>query len=326
MYTNQDVFVEECCYDLDHVFAVCDAMETCFDEYFEKFIETSGGNILSQTDFDALKKKFKVCDTKPGKANHKSTFITLLLEAYENFEKDRQKYKDIFDEETLDEWEDDPATFKSKVLRDQCPIIHATIYNKRAKELDKYRYEFSIADANDLLTVVYNLCVFGNEYISDYYDEETYDENMYPEDLGLGEIDTEDYTVYGVIGGGIKSHMLYKVHPSVFPNRSRSAIWALWYLTGKEKFGCKMDSEFIMIDINKNTIQQNYFYPYELFGFYAFRIYLLLKEKAEELGVYINPEYRYVAVDSFLKFVTDEHEEEIAFFKSQIRDGGFGYA
>lgn len=212
------------------------------------------------------------------------------------------------------------------MLKNECPIIHSTIHNKRAKELDKYRYEFNISDPNDLLNVVSNLYNFAEEYYHETYDLETYDQINNYEELGYGILDTDDYTVYGVIGGGIKTHMLYKVYPAVFPNRSRDAIWALWYLTDKNTFGCKQDSEFLMIDINKFITQQNYFYPYELFAFYAHQIFQMLKEKADQNDVYLDPEYRYVFVDSFLGFVAKKHDEEISFLKQQIRDGGFGYA
>lgn len=327
MYSHQDGFVEECCYDTHHLMKVREEIEKNFNTYFDKFIETDGGSLLSGAEFEELKKRFKVYDTKSGKENHKSNFKTLLVEAYEDFEKDRQKYIDIFDEESLEEAEDDPAAFKSKTLKNDCPIIHSTLFNKRAKDLDKYRYEFSIAAPDNLLSVVSNLSRFAKEYMEEFYNEENYDEPIYYyDDLELGDIDTEDYTAYGVIGGGIKSHMLYKVQPSAFPNRSRNALWALWYLSGKKTFGCEMDSEFLMIDVDKSITQQNYFYPYELFSYYAFHIYALLKEKAEELGVYIDPGYRYVAVDRFLDFIAKEHDDEISFLKSQIKDGGFGYA
>lgn len=99
----------------------------------------------------------------------------------------------------------------------------------------------------------------------------------------------------------------------------------MWYLTNKSKFECKQDSEFLMIDIEKSITQQNYFYPYELFSFYAFQIYLLLKQKAIENEVYTNPEYRYVIVDAFLSFVASQHDDEISLLKSNIKDGGYGY-
>ena len=119
--------------------------------------------------------------------------------------------------------------------------------------------------------------------------------------------------------------MLYKVHPSVFSNRSRNALWALWFLTDKEKFGCVKDSEFLMIDIDKVITQQNYFYPYELFSYYAFKISILLEEKAKGIGTYIDPNYRYVIVDAFLSFVSNHHSEEIDLLKRNIKDGGHGY-
>ena len=140
-------------------------------------------------------------------------------------------------------------------------------------------------------------------------------------------LDTDDYTAFGVIGGGIKTMMLYKVNPMVFPSRSRNAIWSLWYLTNKKHFGCKMDSEFLMIDTEKVVTQQSYFYPYELFAFYAYEIYKMLRDKATEMNVYIDPEYRYVLVDAFFNYIAHEHDSEINLLVSQIRnDGGYSYA
>ncbi len=52
----------------------------------------------------------------------------------------------------------------------------------------------------------------------------------------------------------------------------------------------------------------------------------MLKEKADLNDVYLDTEYRYVFVDSFLGYVAQKHDEEISFLKQQIRDGGFGYA
>lgn len=70
----------------------------------------------------------------------------------------------------------------------------------------------------------------------------------------------------------------------------------------------------------------NYFYPYELFAYYAHQIFQMLKEKADLNDVYLDPEYRYVFVDSFLGYVAQKHDEEISVLKQRIRDGGFGYA
>ena len=52
----------------------------------------------------------------------------------------------------------------------------------------------------------------------------------------------------------------------------------------------------------------------------------MLRDKALEYNVKIDPDYRYVIVDAFLEYVSLEHNDEISILKSQIRDGGLGYA
>lgn len=327
MYTRMDNSgVEDVCYEQEHVERVLAAIKKNFDDHFMRFLDSAGGKGFSLEDIQSLQKKFGIEIQKKKKhSDLTGNYKTIIREAIDSFEKDRKDYQKIFRQNWLEDLDEDADVFKSKNLRNECPIIRKTLANKRAKELDKYRVSFSQADADWLLKVVYNLCVFGDEYQAGYVSD-TYEEAQTYQDLNMSLLDTDDYTAYGVIGGGIKTHMLYKVHPAIFPNRSRSAIWALWYLTNKETFGCKTDSEFLMIDLSKNIMQQNYFYPYQLFAFYAFEIYKMLRDKATEYNVYIDTDYRYVIVDAFLEFIAMEHDDEIAFLKSQIRDGGMGYA
>lgn len=328
MYTHQkERNIEVKCYDLEHVEQVLESIQNNFSKYYDEFIKSEAGNAVTADDVKKIAGNLGIKNVKiSDKINQKEKFINIIKDSIGSFERDREKYLAIFDEESLEEYEDDPQYFKSTVLKNECPIIHSTIHNKRAKELDKYRYEFNVSDPNELLRVVSNLHNFAEEYYQEIYDQESYDQINNYKDLRYGILDTDDYTVYGVIGGGIKTHMLYKLYPAVFPNRSRDAIWALWYLTDKNTFGCKQDSEFLMIDINKFITQQNYFYPYELFAYYAHQIFQMLKEKADSIDVYLDPEYRYVFVDSFLGYVAQKHDEEISFLKQQIRDGGVGYA
>lgn len=319
--------VEDKCFDFGHVEQVLTTIRKIFDVYYDDFIKSEAGKAVTTDDIQKIADKFGVKNVKiSSQLNYKEKFINIIKESIDTFEQDREKYLAIFDEKALEEYEDDPHYFKSTVLKNECPIIHSTIYNTAAKELDKYRIKFRISDPNDLLRVVSNLQEFAEKYYHNVYDEESYDTMDNYKDLGYGILDTEDYSVFGVIGGGIKTHMLYKVYPAVFPNRSRNAIWALWYLTEKKTFGCEEDSEFLMLDIENSITQQNYFYPYELFAFYAHQIFQMLKEKADSVNVYLDPNYRYVIVDAFLGFVVQRHDEEISFLRKQIREGGVGDA
>jgi len=327
MYRHQEErSVEAVCYDHKHIEKVLDIIKTKFPEYFNDFIMLEAGYGVSEQDVQKIAEKLGVQKvTSKKNVDITKKFKNIIIEASENFEKDREKYIAIFDQEALEEYEDDPQYFKSTVLKKECPIIHHTLFST-AKELDKYKRDFNISDSNELLTVVSNLFNFAEDYYDNFYKEKAYDKIDCHEGLEISDLDTDDYTVYGVIGGGIKSHMLYKVYPAVFPNRSRDAIWALWYLTDKKTFDCKQDSEFLMIDVDKCITQQNYFYPYELFTFYAHQIYQMLKQKSDENNVYLDSENRYIIVDAFLTFVAAQHEDEISFLKQQIKDGGFGYA
>ena len=52
----------------------------------------------------------------------------------------------------------------------------------------------------------------------------------------------------------------------------------------------------------------------------------MLRDKGTEYGVSIDSDYRYVIVDAFFDYIAAEHEDEISVLKSQIRDGGMGFA
>ncbi len=320
--------VEPKCYESDHISKVVSRIKDNFPVYFEKFLETEGGVGITSKDFAKLQAHFGVKSSKDAsKKDISEKYKRIIVDSYDEFEKDRQAYLDIFDMESLEEYEEDSYTFKSDVLKTKCPIIRKTLNSKNAKELDKYRFEFGIADADYLLQVVTKLCETANDYVDIFYDSEGYDEISDYKDLQMEAFDSDECTAYGVIGGGIKTLMLHKVNPEIFSSRSRNAIWALWYLTGKETFGLSTDSEFLMIDIKKTITQQNYFYPYELFHYYAYVIYRLLSEKAKELDAYIDPSYRYVVVDRFFDFVAEEHADEISTLQAQIRDNvGDAYA
>lgn len=312
MYTKEhNKMVEDKCYTVIHMQKILDKITGNFDAYFDKFLK-SRQSYIDDEKIDKLRDRFMV-DSKGKQLVFDATraMDELFQQAIKDFEKDRQGYLSLFDEEALEEYEDDPQQFKKRALKIETTIIRKTLQNKHAKELDKFRSAFSRAEATNLLNVVTRLAKFSQYYVKKIYNADTFEQTICYKDLKLSILDTDDYTAHGVIGGGIKSTMLYKNYPEVFPCRSRMALWALWFLVDKEKFGCAMDSEFLMIDTIKNFVQQNYFYPYELFAFYALRIYLLIQAKAEELRVKLNKAYRFVYVETFLNFVATQHIEVI---------------
>lgn len=324
MFTkDHDRMVEEKCYTLKHMEKVFKKIADNFPIYFDKYLKSQESNIPEDS-IDKLRDKFMV--DSYGKQlvfDEKRAFQELTQEAIIDFEKDIEGYQDLFDKDALEEYKDDPQEFKSRALKIETTIIRRTIQNKYAKELDKFRAAFNRANANELLNVVTRLADFSKNYATNIYDRNTFEQILNYRDFGFSVLDTEEYTAHGVIGGGIKSTMLYKNYPEIFPCRSRMSLWALWYLVDKDTFGCSMDSEFLMIDIDKNFTQQNYFYPYELFAFYALQIYLLIKKQADRLHVSLNVSYRFVYVEAFLNFVANQHISAINELSTRYQEDAY---
>jgi hypothetical protein len=250
--------------------------------------------------------------------------LSRLVEAeIATFEKDREKYKAILDPEFLEEAGDDPPSFKNTTLKNKCPIILQTLQNTPAKELDKYRRAFKAADAAELYATTKNIMHFTRDHYANKFDPKTHEMIDKLDGLGLSELSDEKYTAFGVIGGGIRSHFMYKLYPDAYPYRGREAVWAFWYLTKKKTFGCKQDSEFLMINKKESTTQQNYYYPYDLFAFYALQVFKLMKDEAAKNSYALPLDYRYVAVEAFLSFVARSNQTEIDTLKAQIKDEEF---
>ena len=173
MYTKMDNSgVEDICYDEAHISRVVEALKASFPQYFLKYIESHAGKNITESEVAKLREKFGAGAIKSKETiNINSIYKEIIAETINDFEKGRHDYEKIFDEEILEDFDEDAYTFKLKVLKNECPIIRKTIANKRAKELDKYRAAFSMADPEDLLAVVTNLCKFSNDCVREYKED-----------------------------------------------------------------------------------------------------------------------------------------------------------
>jgi hypothetical protein len=225
-----------------------------------------------------------------------------------DFEKDHSGYKDIFAFAALEEYEYDPPSFKN-VLAAKCPIIHNALYSQ-ADFMQDYKAAFYAAQGSRLLEVTTNIVRFAHDYARDSGRNRSLAVQS-PTDLNLSELDGERFTAYGVIGGGIRSHFLYQLFPAIFPNRSRSAIWALYFLVGRKNYDFNDESEFLMVERNGSGTQQNYYYPYDLFCYYAQHLSPILEEVCHDAGYSIDGSRRYVYLNTLLDFVAQEHESDI---------------
>jgi hypothetical protein len=213
------------------------------------------------------------------------------------------------DLETLDEFEVDPNSFKPET-RKNCPIIRRCLMSQD-DIMKSYKISFSTVDAKDLLYTVYNIANFGEQYVDDF-DHKQHEANKSYKDLGLEDLSEADYGCLGVVGYGIQSALLYGLYPYAFAHRSQNAVWALYFLSGKKDFGLGDDgSEFLMVRPAYGTCEQNFFYPPELFGYYALQVYHMLKKADPSFKKLFKDEYRYIYLDVFFDHVANTHRDDI---------------
>jgi uncharacterized protein YukE len=226
-------------------------------------------------------------------------------------------YVEILDDSFLKEYEDDAKAFKN-ALRSKCPIIRRSL-NSPQEEMKRYKKAFNLANARDLLSTTNNIASFGRQYVTGFA-ETSHEGALSVKDLALTDLLDEEYGVEGAIGGGIRSQFLFALYPNAFPYGSRPAVWALYFLSGKDNFGFEDGSEFLMINTEKSSTQQNYFYPYDLFAFYSLNVYRLVKDGCAVAKITLRPDRRYVYLDAFYNYVHDRHQEEVNLLKGDPED------
>ena len=233
----------------------------------------------------------------------------LFNSAIQQHEKEKVRYQEYLDLETLEEYDVDPNAFK-KDTRTKCPIIHRCLMSQD-EVMQEYKKSFNSVVGRDLYVTIYNIAVFGHNYV-DSFKPKRHESAKTFEDLRLEDLSDEDYTCLGVVGFGIQSSLLYGLYPHAFAHRSQNSVWALYFLSERKDFGLgEAGSEFLMVRPQYGTCEQNYNYPPELFSYYALQIYLMLKSADPSYSKLFNDEYRYIYLDVFFDHVANKHREDI---------------
>lgn len=130
MYTGMDNSgVEDICYEQEHVERVLEVIKKNFDDYFLRFLDSTGGKGVSLEDIQNLQKKLGIgVDQKKKNADLSENYKTIIREAIDDFEKDRSDYKEIFRQKWLKDLDEDADVFKSKTLKNECPIIRKILW------------------------------------------------------------------------------------------------------------------------------------------------------------------------------------------------------
>jgi hypothetical protein len=267
-----------------------------------------------------LNTSFKV---QPLAANVRERLTEIFEKRLLQYQKEEKKYKVFFSEESMHEFEDedDPKGFKS-ALSTKVPVILKARNSKRELMRD-WQERFARSRASDVYSIFFNLVDFMNDYVAEndpiVFGNINDVESLKPLFI-LNEDD--DYNVPGVIGMGIKSSVLFYLNAKYFLGENKNTLYGFYFLSNCENFNLiSKTNEFVMINDVKdnskrgnkrnNIIDQNYWYPYDLFTLYGLRTYRKLKELCAKYKYHLTDEHRFVHVNSFMSEMWDIKYDDI---------------
>lgn len=296
----------------DHVEEVWLSIAESFPRYFERYVshsvEAQGSPVDQAVAMLASKYKVKETRKEPGPA-----LRARFRSAIDEYQREADLYRSFFNEENLQEYAEMDAQEFKRALRERrnCPIINKCINSKR-ETMHEWQREFKARDPRELRSVFRELYLAAEDYAAERKPA-NYEVITKSSDLGLEQFDEdENLRAPGIIGTGIKSAVLYHLHPDIFPPCDSPGLYALYFMSGHDKhFGLPSNTnEFIMINDLKpsdriNDIDRNYWYPYSLYSLYQVRLHRLLVDACSKLKVDLDPKYRFVYNEQFLAHVTD---------------------
>jgi hypothetical protein len=281
---------EKIIYEPDHLQQVLGEIKNTFPSYFQRFLKRSLQDIFSRA-------------------------ITQHEKAYPLYER-------FLDLEKLKDFKGDPHSFK-KFTKDNCPIIWGCLQSP-ANVMNKYKASFYGLRDDRFLNAVMNIAQFGENYYW-AFDGKNHEAIRSYQDLALQDLNSGKYGCSGVIGYGVQSAFLFGRYPDAFAHRSQNAIWSLYFLTKGRKFGLYDCSEFMRVQPDHSTCEQNYFYPADLFGFHALQLYLILNKACKDSGISLDPLNRYIYLHAFTDFIANVHIEDIKIFENNSDDREFDW-
>jgi hypothetical protein len=301
----------------EHISTVWAAIESALPGYWDRFKKKEAAKAPAAR----LAGHFRAGE---GKASSELSAPTRSFAvAVEKYEKVAEKYRRFFHPDAMEEFHDDPNAFKQHLAK-EVPVIAGTLMQRRP-ELQEWQRDFRAARGRDLLGVFSNLLDFREDWSKQHL-ESAYAQYDQLDDFGLDPTEDESMTLINVIGMGIKSIVLYNLDPTRLPQRARSDLYGLYFLTGMNHFGLASgSSEFLMINDREPAsngsliMEHNFWYPYGLYSLYVLRIFRWLDARIRPAGEGLDPHVRYVYVAHFLNEVCSEHADHMKVMRAHDR-------
>lgn len=225
--------------------------------------------------------------------------ISASEEIEETVEEYTNSFEQQFNPDKMVKYQKRLVEFRDKVVAEHLWTVRSAL-RSREEELVRYKAAFKRAKPGDIYRIISNILRFAVEYKKETWSTVGAETVTTIEELGLDGIYEDDLILPGVIGLGIRSEILHRKFPAVFPIMTRRSQWGMHFLSGNAMEFLRYEYD----NYNEETRVVNQFeYDYARFTFYTNYLSVLLKHKLSSLQIPWNEDIRFGYANLFISHV-----------------------
>lgn len=237
-----------------------------------------------------------------------------IKEVLNNWEQKITKYckdfENAFNEKKLKLY-DNPSyyqDFKSTVFAKKLWTVSAALKSKES-DLVRYKTAFAQVQPKILLTAFKTILTKADDYVQNTGSSIDFDALLTVEDLKQDFLEDEEMLLKSIIGRGVRSEILHKKYPSIFPMMTRRSQWGTFFLSGES-------TEFTIYENGsgknrgRSRLTNQYNYNYARFNYYNNEIIKRLASYLAEYNLSINNNIRFGYSNEFLTEINSHNKEK----------------
>ena len=210
-----------------------------------------------------------------------------------------------FNESMMAIYEDDLDAFKTEVFANKLWTVRSALHDMSNPELERYRDSFDNATASEVYEHVNAILVATRDYVKNVFPKISIKSIQKIEDLKLDFLNEDDLLMSGVIGLGIRSELLHRLYPGIFPIMTRRTLWGMFFLTDQEEF---------VVDENRDgrsRTSHQWNYEYDRLCFYNNYLMNIMEKYLEKHKIKIKQELRFGYINVMLVKYAEKYKKEI---------------
>jgi len=283
-------------------------MHDPIEEKYMKEILENNFNSLWMESFGILEEQNIMLGNMRVKKDNKKE-IKKLKEKIDRMEKEVNNYMNEchknFGTEMLNIIEADLSAFKNDIFGKELWTVNSALHDMSNPELDRYRDSFENATAKEIYEHVKYILEQAKNYVENIFIKVNLKAVQKIDDLKQDFLYDDNMLLGGVIGLGIRSELLHRMYPGVFPIMTRRSLWGMYFLTN--------ENEFVVDETRdgKSRTSHQWEYDYTRFCFYSNFLTNLMSKYLEKYKIKMKSHLRYGYLNLMLVEYAKKHSDEI---------------